>query len=85
MTSTPSSAIRRNWNEDQGVAGRSVVKYTIRRDGVLTQIEVTKRSGNFLLDQESRRAVIKTAKLPPLPEQYTGHTLTIQLIFEYER
>ena len=78
-------SIRRNWNEDQGVAGRVVVRYTIRKDGMLTQIEVARPSGNFLLDNESRRAVIRTAKLPPLPERYTGQHLTIELTFEYER
>ena len=77
--------IRRHWNQEQGVSGQVVVKYTIRRDGMLTQIEVVKPSGNFLLDQESRRAVIKTAQLPPLPSQYTGQHLTIHLTFEYQR
>jgi TonB family protein len=77
--------IRRQWNQDQGVAGNVVVKYTIRRDGMLTQIEVAKPSGNFLLDQESRRAVINTRQLPPLPAQYTGQNLTIYLTFEYQR
>lgn len=78
-------SIRRNWNQEQGAAGRVIVKYTIRRDGVLTQFEVTKPSGNFILDQESLRAVVKTKQLPPLPPEYTGQTLTIHLTFEYER
>ena len=77
--------IRRQWNQEQGVSGQVTVKYTIRRDGMLTQIEVVKPSGNFLLDQESRRAVIKTAQLPPLPSQYTGQHLPIHLTFEYQR
>jgi len=78
-------SIRRNWNQDQGVSGQVVVKFTIRRDGMITQPEVSKPSGHFLLDQESRRAVIKTARLPPLPERYTGQHLTINLTFEYQR
>lgn len=77
--------IRRHWNQEQGATGTVVVKYTIRRDGMLTQIELVKPSGNFLLDQESRRAVIKTAQLPPLPREYTGQHLTIHLTFEYQR
>lgn len=78
-------SIRRNWREDQGASGKVVVRYTIRRDGMLTNIEVTQPSGNFLLDQESRRAVITTARLPPLPAQYTEQNLTIHLTFEYRR
>jgi TonB family protein len=62
-----------------------VVKYTIRRDGMLTQIDVVKPSNNFLLDQESRRAVINTRQLPALPPEYTGQNLTIHLTFEYQR
>jgi TonB family protein len=52
---------------------------------MLTQIEVVKPSNNFLLDQESRRAVINTRQLPPLPPEYTGQNLTIHLTFEYQR
>lgn len=77
--------IRRNWNQEQGAAGLVVVKYTIRRDGMLTQIDVVKPSNNFLLDQESRRAVINTRQLPALPPEYTGQNLTIHLTFEYQR
>ena len=48
--------IRANWNEKQGVAGKAFVKFTIRRDGMLTAVEVSQSSGNPLLDLESRRA-----------------------------
>lgn len=78
-------SIRRNWSQNQGATGQVVVKYTIRRDGVITNVEVTKPSGNFILDNESRRAVLKTAKLPPLPDRYTGQHLTIHLEFQYQR
>jgi TonB family protein len=78
-------AIRRNWDQEQGAAGKVVVKYTIRRDGAITQVDVLKPSGNFLLDQESKRAVLKTAQLPPLPAEYTHPSLPVQLTFEYQR
>jgi TonB family protein len=78
-------AIRRNWDQEQGAAGKVVVKYTIRRDGAITQVEVLTPSNNFLLDQESKRAVLKTAQLPPLPAEYPHANLPIQLTFEYQR
>lgn len=78
-------AIRRNWDQQQGAAGKVVVKYTIRRDGMITQVEVLKPSNNFLLDQESKRAVLKTAQLPPLPAEYPHANLPIQLTFDYQR
>jgi protein TonB len=77
--------IRRNWNQEQGAAGSVVVKYTVRRDGMLTQIEVIKSSNHVVLDLESRRAVINTRQLPPLPREYTEPHLTIHLTFEYKR
>jgi TonB family protein len=77
--------IRRNWNSKQGAVGTAVVKFVIRRDGALTQIEVAKASNNVILDLESRRAVYQTGKVPPLPPQYAGQNLTIHLTFEYQR
>jgi TonB family protein len=77
--------IRKNWNQNQGAAGFVTVRFTIRRDGMLTQVEVSKSSGNPLLDLESRRAVLNTQRLPPLPAQYTPPTLSVDLIFEYKR
>jgi TonB family protein len=78
-------SIRTNWNQNQGASGKVTVKFVIRRDGALTLVDVAKPSNNFLLDQESRRAVLMTAKLPPLPAEYTNPTLTILLDFEYRR
>ena len=77
--------IRSNWNDKQGVAGKVVVKFTIRRDGMLTNVEVSQPSGNPLLDLESRRAVLNTQRLPPLPAEFTRPTLTVDLIFDYKR
>jgi TonB family protein len=77
--------IRRNWNQSQGAAGRNTVRFTIRRDGVLTNVEIAETSGNPLLDLESRRAVHNTHRLPPLPAEFTPPTLTVDLIFEYQR
>ena len=82
---TMQQLIRAQWNQNQGVSGRVVVKFVIRRDGMLTNVEVTKPSNNVLLDLESRRAVLNTRQLPPLPAQYTAPNLTIHLTFEYQR
>jgi TonB family protein len=74
-----------NWQQNQGAAGQTEVKFIIRHDGVLTNVEVSKTSGNPLLDLESRRSVLSTQRLPPLPEQFTRPTLTVYLLFEYKR
>ncbi len=77
--------IKRNWTQNQGAAGRVQVKFTIARDGRLSNVEVEKPSNISPLDLESQRAIIKTAQLPPLPREFTESTLTVHLVFEYHR
>jgi TonB family protein len=62
-----------------------VVKFTIRRDGMLTQVDVEQPSGQAMLDLESRRAVLMTRQLPPLPREFTPPHLTVELTFTYKR
>lgn len=78
--------IREQWNPKQGAGGQAVVKFTIRRDGTLTNVELTQSSGQALLDLESRRAVHNAdGRLPPLPREFTEPQLTIHLTFDYQR
>ena len=82
---TMNRQIRSNWDQQIGVAGQTVVKFTIRRDGMLTNVEVEKTSGNPLLDLESRKAVLTTKQLQALPAQFDRQTLTVYLTFDYKR
>jgi len=82
---TMTDRIRSNWNSNQGASGRVVVKFTIRRDGALTDIQVEQGTGNYMLDTEARRAVFYTRQLPPLPTQFTEPSLTVHLTFDYMR
>ena len=77
--------IRANWKHTQGAAGTNVVKFVILRDGRLANVEVEKPSNNPLLDLESRRAVLMTRQVSPLPAEFTEPTLTIHLQFDYRR
>jgi TonB family protein len=77
--------IRQSWNPNQGAPGEVWVKFTIRRDGMLTLVEVEKPSGQHVLDLESRRAVLMTRQLPPLPVEFTEPHLTVHLAFTYRR
>lgn len=77
--------IKQNWNANQGATGQPEIKFTIRRDGVLTNVELEKSSGQALLDLEARRAVHKTAQLPPLPKEFPGTLLTVHLSFDFQR
>jgi TonB family protein len=77
--------IKRNWNENQGASGQVQVKFTIGRDGTITDIALEKPSNISLLDLESQRALAKTRTLPPLPREFSENSLTVHLIFDYHR
>ncbi len=77
--------IRSNWDQRTETPGVVVVRFTIERDGRLTQVGVEESSGNPLLDNASLRAVLITRQLPPLPAQFPNPTLTVHLNFQYQR
>lgn len=82
---TMAQLIRSNWNQRQGATGEVTMKFTILRDGTITSADVEMSSGLFNLDQEARRALAKTRRLPPLPREFSDPTLTVHLVFQYQR
>jgi TonB family protein len=83
--STMLELIRRNWDSHQQAAGLTVVKYTIQRDGQLTDVIVERSSGYAALDFMAQRALLNTRQIPPLPTAFSGPSLTVHLVFEYQR
>ncbi|MEW6321748.1 MAG: energy transducer TonB, partial [Acidobacteriota bacterium] len=77
--------INRNWSSKQQAAGTTVVKFVIERDGRLTGVEVERPSGYPALDLLAHRAILLTRQLPPLPAAFTEPSLTVHLVFEYQR
>jgi len=75
--------IKAKWNNQQGVVGSNVMKFTIRRDGTIEQIQLERPSGFNVLDNESQHALQATARLQPLPNLYPNPTLTVHLRFDY--
>lgn len=76
--------IRRAWNPNQGVAGETLIKFTIFRDGSMRNAEIERSSGNPILDNAALRAVLQTRSLPPLPDGFPGATLPVHLNFQYQ-
>jgi TonB family protein len=77
--------IRGNWSQQVEVSGLTVIKFTIQRDGRLTDTIVDRSSGTLSLDQNAQRAVMVTRQLPPLPAAFPNPTLTVSLHFQYQR
>jgi TonB family protein len=76
--------IRAAWQPNQGQAGIVKVKFTIQRDGRLTDVTVEQPSGSTVLDNAALRAVLLTRTLNPLPPQFSNPTLGVHLNFEYQ-
>lgn len=70
------------WNENQPERGTTVVRFTIARDGTITNVAVEKRSGYGTLDRAAL-AALDGLRLRPLPPAYNRETLTIHLTFPY--
>ena len=72
------------WRSVQPEHGTTILKFTIQRDGKITDIEPDTSSGSSLLDRLSRATLMDPAlRLPPLPAEYTNDHLTIHLSFPY--
>jgi protein TonB len=76
--------IRSVWNQNQGATGISLIRFTINRDGSITDATIFKPSGTVTLDTAALRAVVATRTLPPLPDAYPNPTLTMRLSFQYQ-
>jgi len=76
--------IEARWPRNQQEIGETTIVFEIRRDGTFTKPVVEKSSGSPMLDVASQ-AAFSDLRLQPLPEQYTGPTLKIHLVFPYKR
>jgi TonB family protein len=68
--------------KNQPARGTNVVRFTVLRDGTITSIELEQASGIGILDRASRTTLGET-RLPPLPAEYKGDTLTVHITFPY--
>jgi TonB family protein len=82
---TMQSRIQSVWESHQQSLGTTIVKFAIQRDGLMTDVEIERSSGNSTLDLIATRAVRLTRQLPPLPAEYPNPSLTVHLTFEYQR
>lgn len=76
--------VQQNWQRNQGVAGSTLMKFTITRRGSIEGVVVERPSGFVALDYAAQRALLLT-RLPELPPQYPNPTLGIHVTFDYQR
>jgi TonB family protein len=81
-------AVADYWQQQPGTArgSRVSVRFVINKDGSVTDIQYDQKSNNDALDRSARRAVEQAAlnkRIPPLPSNYRGSSITANLTFEY--
>jgi TonB family protein len=76
--------IKENWNSRQGIVATTVLRFTILRNGRITDIGIEQSAG-YVLDLAAQRALQMLRQLPPLPAAYPNATLTVYLKFDYQR
>jgi TonB family protein len=81
--------IQNNWNVPNGLPVReegvlATVKFTIRRDGSITRVDVEQSSGLRFFDQSAMRAVMNASPAPPLPRAYGEDQLGVHVNFVFK-
>ena len=66
-------------------APRLYMSFTILRDGTVTDVEITQSSGIAEVDRSALRAVLASNPLPPLPPDYAGNKVKVNLYFDFHR
>ena len=77
--------IQRNWTSKQQVAGQTIVKFTIQRDGRITNVEIEKSERLLRARSDRPAGLARDAAAAAAAGQFTENDLTVHLIFRYER
>jgi TonB family protein len=78
-------AIERGWERTPGVAGVTIMRFRILRNGAIDMVSVVQSSNNPLLDAAAARAVARVPNLPPLPAEFRESSLALRMRFENRR
>lgn len=82
-------AISQNWLQntiDPSIraarSARTVLTFTINRDGSVKNIRVAQSSGNRSMDDSAQRALLSIDHFPPLPPDYSGRYVDVTFDFD---
>ncbi|WP_218079822.1 TonB family protein [Anthocerotibacter panamensis] len=75
--------VKRAWfAPEQSNSRRTVLRFTIERNGQVSELKVSRSSGNATSDQAAIDAVRRAAPFPPLPSAYRGDEIEITFTFD---
>jgi protein TonB len=66
-------------------APRVIATFDVLRDGTVTNIQITRSSGNHLVDNSAVRAIRDSNPLDRLPPEYSGTKVSVEFWFDFRR
>jgi protein TonB len=82
-------AISQNWMQNTidppvraARKAKTVITFTINRDGSIKNIRVSESSGNRSMDDSAQRALLSIDRFPPLPTDYSGRYVDVIFYFD---
>jgi TonB family protein len=83
------AAVRRNWlviipeSARLGRRGRVLIQFAIDRTGAVPKLVIAEGAGTDALDRAAVAAISASYPFPPLPPDYKGDQIRLQLAFAY--
>jgi TonB family protein len=83
------SSVRRNWyavipeSARLGRQGRVLIQFAISREGSVPKLVIATPSGTEALDRAAVAGISASNPFPPLPPEFKGSQIRLQLAFSY--
>lgn len=84
------AAVRRNWyavipeSAHLGRTGKVIIQFAIARDGNVPKLVIAVPSGADPLDRAAVAGISASNPFPPLPNEFKGNQIRLQLAFDYK-
>jgi TonB family protein len=83
------AAVKRNWmavtpeSVRFGLQGRTAIQFSISKSGSVPKLVIAMPSGREALDRAAVAGISASNPFPPLPAEFTGSEIRLQLVFSY--
>jgi protein TonB len=77
--------IAQHWNTasvHSSPSQKCAISFTIARNGMVSNVQISQPSGDYLLDTSAKRAVLDANPLPSLPPEFPRNEATVELFFQ---